>query len=601
MLDRIKYTIRTWVNTYRYARLLRSCSAADGWESRWLAHRDRAGVVDVWYKYGRNQTTARRDPITLHDIEADDVNANVRIASRAISDAVKSLPLRVYETEVVDGVERRYPDADHPLNDWLKAPNSEHDITELVVHMVKCYLLDGNDYLTIEKNTGPNLKIETWPRDPRNVEVIIRGGQHAGFKIGKGREARTYPRDRVVHIRDIDPKRPFYGISRIQPVRDEIAMDYYINQFNSNFFINGATLNLMFTPKKELTIPQHKMLVNAFNKEITGVDMAFSVFINKYPGEFTHPDVKHKDIAFGELLRMNREKIFGAFGLPPFRGGVMEYANYANALAQDVDFWNNTVKPVTMTLEAALNRQFVGRWFSDGVTLAFDYSDVPALRGDPKEQAEVHRIYVDAGVMTQNEVREELGKEPLPGQETRPPGDGDTKDEPEPSDEDEKDTENILRATFKRQRMTVEGGFGALTDNGRNMWVITDPTIQVKRLFNLPDENDGYVTDMGSRLKYRLLTICNRMNNGNGPFDPEKVAAVFAMMHIERRIRDMNRETNAMLLSILKNTDAGGWTYGETVKKMRSLFTRDRAHRVAIEITKTMTTDAARMMRGREV
>jgi len=158
----------------------------------------------------------------------------------------------------------------------------------------------------------------------------------------------------------------------------------------------------------------------------------------------------------------------------------------------------------------------------------------------------------------------------------------------------------MLRATLKRQRAAVESRLRTLPDNGKNMWVFVSPDTQVKKLFNLPDENDGPVTDAGNRFKYRLLTVCNRMGDGDGPFDPEKMNVAPAVARFERAMRDMNRETSAMLLSILKNADAGKWTYDETGKRVRSLFTRDRACRTAKGVTKVMMADAARIMSNKE-
>ena len=66
-----------------------------------ITFKDRAAHVEVWKKFGQNQEWARRNPKNDNDLDAASVNASVFIATRAISDAVKSLPVRIIEQETV--------------------------------------------------------------------------------------------------------------------------------------------------------------------------------------------------------------------------------------------------------------------------------------------------------------------------------------------------------------------------------------------------------------------------------------------------------------------------------------------------------------------
>ena len=133
-----------------------------------ITFKDRAAHVEVWKKYGQNQEWARRNPKNEFDLDAASVNANVFIAVRAISDAIKSLPVRIIEQETIGGVERDIDDNEHEANDIIKQPNPEHSFADIIDHMVKSLLLDGNVVLTKENRTGPNSSVEIWPRYPPN-------------------------------------------------------------------------------------------------------------------------------------------------------------------------------------------------------------------------------------------------------------------------------------------------------------------------------------------------------------------------------------------------------------------------------------------------
>jgi len=427
-----------------------------------VAFKDRGKGIDNRRKYW-GQKIALQDRKTEYDLVANANNANVYICVRAISDAIKMLPLNVVATETIDGVVREIDDNDHPVNDLLRKPNPNYSLNMLITHIVKSLLGAGNAYVAIEKvraNEKNPIGLELWPKDPRNMRYEMANGEPVNFIQGATASFATdisvrYALNEVIHIRDVDPADNLYGKSRIEAVRDEVALDNYVNQFNSAFFLNGGILNYVLNPTQELTEEQHEEILTALESEVN-LDKAFSIFVNRYPGKLDTPDQKHKDIAFLDQLKHNREKIFGQYGLPPFRGGVMEYANYANALAQDLDFWNNTIKPLCLVIEDAIDRQLMWEYFDDEHGVRFDYSVVPALRGDPEIKAKIHQIYYDIGVLTPNEIRGELGLEPLPDEIANKPKGSEEPAEATPGEEkEEKELAYAIYKQFEMQKRAV--------------------------------------------------------------------------------------------------------------------------------------------------
>ena len=463
--------------------------------------RDRVKPFEVRRTYGQNVDVARRRGMDYWNLDAKDVNSSIAIAGRAITDAVGSLKWKIVNIEKMGGVERETEDQDHPANELLQDPNSDMTFRDVVKHATLCYLQDGNAIQTIERQTGPNARIELWPRNPRPpyVEPILANGVLTGYRFGSDGsfEALTYAKNRVVHIRDVNPEDPIWGKPRWESVRLEVEMDYYIKTLNRNFFKNGAIMHLMFTPDKNMNKLQHDELMALFDADQTGVANFFRPFINRFAGKWEAPEQKHKDIAFKELLQWNRECVFGVFGLPPFRGGVMEYANYANALAQDKDFWNNSVRPITCTLEDAYNKQLIWRYWGRDVALRCDYSDVPALRGEPKEQAETDKILIDCGVKTPDEVRAERNLEPIADDE-RPKspatpgaddpnddGEGDPADKgPQPTKDEEEELAMAMRSAFSLLKNDVRQKITTYTTSGQMMSRLIYADMQTPDLFN---------------------------------------------------------------------------------------------------------------------
>lgn len=540
--------------------------------------KDRLAQTNIVRRFGTGQKWAKRDPITAHDLEAPRVNANVYIATRAISDAIAGLPVMITTAEKVAGIERNVEDTEHPANMIFQAPNPEHDWVDIAKHIVKSYLNDGNALLTIESLTGPNDNKELWPQDPRFVDISV---DRKIYNFGVGTAlSKKYKRNQVIHIRDYDTSDPYWGRGRIQSVRDEIAMDYYANRFNSAFFKNGALFGLMFTPDNNLTEDQHDEIIDAMMGDVGGVEKAFGIFINRFAGKLENPGMKHTDIAFLDLLKSNREKIFGVFGLPPFRGGVMEYANYANALAQDVDFWQNTIAPILTVIESAFNKQLLWPIYGFDVRLKFDLDSVPALKGTLTEQIANLTTLKDKGIVNEKYVREQLDIPEDAKQENvdASPSDKDDDSEDKPTKEEKDAVENALFSLFKQQRVTTIANLRKMSANGRMMAVFCDPDGQATRAYK---KNDS-----AHVMRQKILPIVNNilLERGidtyakfrAGVFSPNGERDVIAG-NTKLRIESIANQLVSLLSSAITDVDKYDMQQWQLEKKVKNIFSLQRA------------------------
>jgi HK97 family phage portal protein len=557
--------------------------------AEWFTHRDRIKPSEIQRVYGWGVDIAGRELKQANNLDAHKVNSSVNICIRAITDAVASLKWELVALQNVGGIEREEADEEHPANAMLQNPNPDMTLREVIRHITKSLLGDGNALLTIERMTGPNDAIELWPRDPRPpyVEPYIPSGVLKGYYFGFDQRSRVfYRKDQVVHIRDISPESPIWGVPRFEAVRTEIYMDYLVNEFNKNFFINGAALGLMWNPAVKLTEQQHQQMIAGFEAVQRGTPNAFKTLFNMYPGQWSTPDQKHRDIAFGDLLRMNREKIYGAFGLPPFRGGVMEYANYANALAQDKDFWNNTVKPITTIIEDALNKQVIWRFWDRDIKLRCCYDDVPALKGEPLEQMQVDALAISSGIFTVNEVRERRNLKPLKEEPKQLPPSEDNPDDvpadeeaPIPSKEEEEDVSNALGSIFRQERHRLRTGLNDYTASGRFMsrlvWAEGDAQVllPVTALYErLASAVVPVVINIG-RQHTNATFKQSRSNTYHIPTEQELVAIKESA---QGELLNLAMEMHELLQSFLADAMAYDWHLPDLIKRTNGIFSQER-------------------------
>lgn len=537
-----------------------------------ILFKDRARAVDTNKSYvGRDW--AQRSPIAKADLDAPKINGNVYIATRAIGEAIMGLPVSIVEIESDNGTERITPASDHPAMQVLRKPNAEHSWSDIISHITKSYLTDGNAICTVERLTGPNQRIELWPRDPRNVEI---GVATRSYRFGPYTTNQIiYPRENVLHIRDVDTSNPYWGVGRVSTIREEILLDYFITVFNKKFFEHGATLNLMFTPDFNLTEDQHQEILDALSAEVEGADNAFKLFINRYAGKFEYPEQKHKDIAFMQLLKHNREKMFGVFGLPPFRGGVMEYANYANALQQDIDFWQNTVKPILKVITDAFNRQILWPIYGDNICIEFDLSGIPAIQGDPTAKVDRLLKLKDKGIVSAEYVRTELNisEDAAPKKEEPTPDGTPTAPVPPVTPASQEEVKQALYKQFKAQRTTVLNKLRSMTMQGDFMAVLCDAESQVYRILP-PVETINAMLDAVIPVIHTcaVLPANSASENALKEEDMDDISRSLTI-HLE----SVNDQTYNLLRSIIIESDKHEWNLDQLEKAVKRLFTFDRA------------------------
>ncbi|KKL82333.1 hypothetical protein LCGC14_1985820, partial [marine sediment metagenome] len=338
-------------------------------------------------------------------------NAHVAICTSVLSDAVAQLPADIVRVEISNGSRVEIDDNAHPANFMFRGPNPNMTWSDFMEGTVNSLLLDGNVYVAIKKTP---MGFELFLLDPVKVEIVYSRdkSQIVGYEYTVDLGRQTFPRDEIIHMRNFDVHNPLKGVSVLTSLTKELSMDESIKDFNNNFFKNGATIGSMFIPDRFLTDNVYKMVKKSLRDNIEGTNRAFKLFVNRFPGKLEFPNQTHKDIAFLELLKYIRETINGRFKVPPVKAGILEFANYANAVQQMESFWTDAVMPLLKRIQDIINKDFIWKYYDEDHELKFNTSDIAVLQGDRKQQMEILTGYKGADILTVDECRAELNREP---------------------------------------------------------------------------------------------------------------------------------------------------------------------------------------------
>ncbi len=548
-------------------------------------------------------------------------DANISTAIRIISNSISWLPFYAYAREIIDGSIEDTVEIDHPANELINEPNPFLSGPELKSFTSASLKLAGNAFIRIEI-LGQG-KLELWPIPPWRVDIDYDkvNGIPAGFILDHfATNEQKIPTEEMIHIRDYNINNPFYGMSGIKPIERLILMDYYAEIFNKIFFKNGCTMSGIYAPDFELQEEQLKALSKSYNAKHQGAENAFKMFFPQIAGKFYQTSVPLKDLAFGEMFRMNREKQFSVMGIPPSVGGVYEYANYANADIQERTFWRHTMIPHANIIADGFTRQLLWRHFDRDHVFKFDTTNVEALQ--PDKLIEAQRLQTLCGrILTPNECRDQIGYDPVEGGDELNAGfpdmfadpaaaqnQGDGKvaggntllrktSTPSPREKawkafdnfltgKERGYQKIVRGYFRNQYDRVMAKLNQITGNGyllgSGLLKITKAMQKDKPIPGSPDnifdgesENEKLIEEFLPYIKQAMKDSGNRFFAEYGldlTFNINDPNVITELERMINRSKIINDTTYDALKNLLAEAYDNGWSMGEVEKGIKDVY-----------------------------
>jgi phage portal protein BeeE len=279
---------------------------------------------------------------------------------------------------------------------------------DLLSQMIQHADLSGNAY--VAKIDGELVVMR-----PDWVDVVLEerwtrggisevGGGPVGWrKVGylywqDGRGAEKNPvgflAEDVAHFAPIpDPFNPYRGMSWLTPVVREIQSDQDMTKHKAKYFSNGATVNLVIKHNQAANPEAIRKWMDEIDSKHSGVDNAWKN-LNLYPGaDATAIGSNLKDAEFPDVQAAGEVRIAAAAGVPPIIVGFSKgldsgtYANYGMARRR---FADATAHPLWQNLAGSLEQLFPP--LDSSSHLWYDASDVPFLREDEKDAADIQQV-----------------------------------------------------------------------------------------------------------------------------------------------------------------------------------------------------------------
>jgi HK97 family phage portal protein len=368
-----------------------------------------------------------------------------------ICSAIASLPPIVYET-MPNGERREAPS--HPVARLLAQPNDLQTWPDLVRFFMSSTLLAGNSLLEVQRdgNGQPTALIPImWnnaqpillPAPPGSVSSPLSPGGRLAFDVlrtvapfgGSGTPRRLFSDNgELFYLRDRSST-GVLGASRLTRAPLVLEQALSVQGFSTHLWTNAATPNLALIHPGRLSKEAGDNLAQSWRDTHVGPLNSRKTVVLEEGMQIKELSASAEDSEVLASRKFAAEEIARLYGVPPPLVGIWDHSTFTNSQQANAWFGQNTLRPWCV----AIQREFGRSIFADPSRFCLELDLSGLIQGDFPTRAQVGINLVRAGILSADEIREELGFNRRGGAADqllpmsvggRPPGQDDTLPQP---------------------------------------------------------------------------------------------------------------------------------------------------------------------------
>jgi len=350
------------------------------------------------YAISRNEglTVDTREVVTNYK----NAYEQLEIVNRAVNmivDDVAEIPYTIGEkrtgtTDVVKNL--RKSRVDLLLN---TEPNPFQDVSAFKRNLIIDLLIDGNIFIYFD---GAHLY--HLPAD----KVTIHTDDKTYISKYEFDSSIEYSVNEIIHIKENSFNSIYRGVPRLKPAWRTMQLLGSMRKFQDNFFRNGAVPGLVLKSPNTLSEKIKERMLQAWSMRYNPNTGGRRPLILDGGLEVSPmSEINFKELDFQESIKANEKIILEAMGIPPI---LMDGGNNANIRPNHRLYYLETILPIVRKVGYAFERYF-------GFKLNEDVTGIPALQPELRDQAAYYATLVNTGIISANEAREALGKDPVDG------------------------------------------------------------------------------------------------------------------------------------------------------------------------------------------
>lgn len=315
----------------------------------------------------------------------------------------------------------------HPAYQVLNGKHSVMDTRQFWTVVLIGVLSGGNGYLKIgfDENGVPNALVGL----PHNI-TCIDNVMNPNVWINRyrympsGAPNQFFSPDEIIHFRHLcDITNPRYGVSPFIGALREIVTDNEASSAAAAVLRNAVIIPTFWSPSSwddaSVLTPQMLEEYERRIKQNSGGDNRGNFIMFNTPGDWKSASPNIEQMAFDAVRRIPAQRICACLGVHPMFVGIGYEEKFTDTAMKEATMqsYQNAIIPLWVAMGQQLTEQLMPYYTDDldNYRFFFDYSRVAALQENVNLLHERMRSDFNAGILTANEVRAEIGRPPVPG------------------------------------------------------------------------------------------------------------------------------------------------------------------------------------------
>lgn len=330
---------------------------------------------------------------------------NVKACIRVIAQTISTLPLKLYKKQTgAIGKEWIVDENSLMAHTLTVQPNKRQTSTEWVEQMVTQMMLFSDYYALVNRSPQGKILSVVPFNSPKQVATTEHGdGLRYDCVTNDGRSVTVYNND-ILHIRDLSTK-TYEALDKINLAKSSIGLSLAATNNAEAYYRRGPRAGAFIQADGKLSDDAFTRLQKQFNDNYTGHEGAHKIAILENGMKFIQNPYNLKDAQVLESRDSAIREIAAIFGVPVSLLGVSD-PNLKDVESINKFFYSSCLQSIIAKIESRF-RLMLPREYR----LKFDTTEY--LKGDAKTNAEVAKQLLTTGIISVNEARIQLGKQPI--------------------------------------------------------------------------------------------------------------------------------------------------------------------------------------------
>ena len=331
----------------------------------------------------------------------------VYAAVNIISNGVAQLPLEVFKSDQNGYIEKQL---NHTLSYLLKkSPSDNITIFNFMKMVVNDVLLNGNAFALLLRDNRGNINQIKYI-NPNKVKIIY---DEANEKVVYLVDKENKPVDGfdMLHFK-MYTNDGVNGISTISYAANTLKYTTDAETHAGKFFKSGANLSGILKVAASLTNDQKTQIKNNWSEAFNSDTDGNSVAVLPTNIDYQPITIKPSDQQLLESRKYNIIEICRFFNISPVKLFDLSNSSYSSLEQTQLSFLNDTIKPFLKMIENEMN---IKLFLPSQKNLFIQFDETKMLSADKQSLAEYYTKLLNNGILTVNEVRQQLNYNDVEG------------------------------------------------------------------------------------------------------------------------------------------------------------------------------------------